>query len=179
MNTGAHTTKWWMAAGLLVGFVLAFFLDLTGLELHQWLGLAVGLAAVVHGWVHRAWIAAMARRLWAAGTGQGRLFFFLDAALAAGLAGLIGTGLLISSWLGLALTDYAVWANGHIAAALVTLGAVVAKVGTHWRWLVTTTRKQFGLEGAQVVLGHSRADITQIYAERDEQKAAAIMEQVG
>lgn len=43
----------------------------------------------------------------------------------------------------------------------------------------TAVRKQFGLEGAQVVLGHSRADITQIYAERDEAKAAAIMAEVG
>jgi site-specific recombinase XerD len=28
-------------------------------------------------------------------------------------------------------------------------------------------RKQFGLEAAQVMLGHSRADVTQIYAARD------------
>jgi integrase len=45
--------------------------------------------------------------------------------------------------------------------------------------VATNVRKQFGLEGAQVVLGHSRADITQIYAERDDQKAAAIMKEVG
>ncbi len=45
--------------------------------------------------------------------------------------------------------------------------------------VATNVRKQFGLEGAQVVLGHSRADITQIYAERDDLKAAAIMAEVG
>ena len=28
-------------------------------------------------------------------------------------------------------------------------------------------RSRFGLEAAQVVLGHSKADVTQIYAERD------------
>ena len=36
----------------------------------------------------------------------------------------------------------------------------------------TEIRKRFGLEAAQVVLGHSAADVTQIYAERDMQKAA-------
>ena len=31
----------------------------------------------------------------------------------------------------------------------------------------TEVRRQFGLEHAQVALGHSRADVTQIYAEAD------------
>jgi integrase len=43
----------------------------------------------------------------------------------------------------------------------------------------TEIRKLFGLEAAQVTLGHSNADVSQIYAERDLQKAAAVMAQVG
>lgn len=43
----------------------------------------------------------------------------------------------------------------------------------------TEIRRKFGLEGAQVALGHSNADVTQIYAERDLAKAAEIMRQVG
>ena len=43
----------------------------------------------------------------------------------------------------------------------------------------TEIRKQFGLEAAQVVLGHSLANVTQIYAERDLAKAASIMQEVG
>jgi integrase len=43
----------------------------------------------------------------------------------------------------------------------------------------TETRKRFGLEGAQVLLGHDRADVTQIYAERDEAKAVEIARQSG
>ena len=38
----------------------------------------------------------------------------------------------------------------------------------------TEIRRAFGLEAAQVILGHSRADVTQIYAERDLQKASDI-----
>ena len=37
----------------------------------------------------------------------------------------------------------------------------------------------FGLEAAQVVLGHSMADVTQIYAERDLSQAERIMKEVG
>ena len=43
----------------------------------------------------------------------------------------------------------------------------------------TRVRQQFGLEAAQVVLGHSRADTTQIYAERDLGLAAKIQELLG
>jgi hypothetical protein len=43
----------------------------------------------------------------------------------------------------------------------------------------TEIRQRFGLEAAQVVLGHSRADVTQIYAERDLTLAAKVAAAVG
>jgi len=43
----------------------------------------------------------------------------------------------------------------------------------------TYLRKQFGIEAARVVLGHSSADVTEIYAELDLAKAAEIMSRVG
>jgi integrase len=55
----------------------------------------------------------------------------------------------------------------------------------HWHPLqlrhsrATEIRKRFGIEAAQVSLGHARADVTQIYAERNLQLAAEIAEQIG
>ena len=43
----------------------------------------------------------------------------------------------------------------------------------------TDFRKKFGLEAAQVVLGHIHADVTQIYAERDLSQAIQIAREVG
>lgn len=45
--------------------------------------------------------------------------------------------------------------------------------------VATAVRKQFGLEAVQVVLGHASADITQIYAERDQTLAAEVMKKIG
>ncbi len=42
----------------------------------------------------------------------------------------------------------------------------------------TVVRSRFGLEAAQVVLGHARADVTQVYAERDLTKAHAVMAEI-
>ncbi|MCE9566558.1 MAG: tyrosine-type recombinase/integrase [Planctomycetes bacterium] len=43
----------------------------------------------------------------------------------------------------------------------------------------TEVRKVHGLEAAQVLLGHSRADVTQVYAERDESLAVKVAGEIG
>ncbi|QJW98538.1 tyrosine-type recombinase/integrase [Frigoriglobus tundricola] len=43
----------------------------------------------------------------------------------------------------------------------------------------TAARRLFGLEGAQVALGHSKADTTQIYAERDHALSAKVASEIG
>ena len=45
--------------------------------------------------------------------------------------------------------------------------------------VATEVRARFGLEAAQAVLGHAKADVTQVYAERDLSKAAEVMRQIG
>ena len=44
---------------------------------------------------------------------------------------------------------------------------------------LTKVRKQFGLEAAQVAGGHARADVTQIYAERNLELAKQVAEKIG
>jgi integrase len=43
----------------------------------------------------------------------------------------------------------------------------------------TMIRAAYGLESAQAVLGHARADVTQIYAERDAARAAQVIGEIG
>lgn len=43
----------------------------------------------------------------------------------------------------------------------------------------TRIRREYGLEAAQILLGHARADVTQIYAERDLKAAVEIAAKVG
>ena len=61
---------------------------------------------------------------------------------------------------------------------------IVAEHYRKYRWspnrlrhaAATEIRQQFGLEAAQVVLGHSKADVTQVYAERDLGKGVEVAE---
>ncbi len=43
----------------------------------------------------------------------------------------------------------------------------------------TEVRRQFGLEAAQVTLGHSKANTTEIYAERDHDLARTVALRIG
>jgi integrase len=65
--------------------------------------------------------------------------------------------------------------------------AELAKWRSDHRWhphqlrhtAATAIRRQFGLEAAQVVLGHATLSATQIYAEKNVAAAAAVMKQIG
>ena len=45
--------------------------------------------------------------------------------------------------------------------------------------VATEIRKEFGLEGAQIILGHASADVSQVYAERDIAKGMEIARRIG
>jgi hypothetical protein len=66
-------------------------------------------------------------------------------------------------------------------------GAALKQLQSDHRWssnqllhaAATEVRKQFGLEAAQIVLGHSSADVTQVYAERDMAKGLEVARRIG
>lgn len=130
------------ALALLAGFLVAFVPDWTGLDGHQILGTALGVVAIYHAWVHRIWIGSLARRLWKTPPSKGQWLWFLDAALAGAFAIIIGTGWLISTWVGLPSESLTAWINLHVVGSVTTLFLVVVKVATHWRWFVQAFRQR-------------------------------------
>lgn len=77
-------------------------------------------------------------------------------------------------------TEYTVAAYGY------ALRKAAIKAGVpHWHpnqlrhTFATEVRRAHGLEAAQVLLGHARADVTQVYAERDLDLATKVAQQLG
>jgi len=72
----------------------------------------------------------------------------------------------------------------HTYAHAVRVAAAKDEVA-HWHpnqlrhTFATEVRKEEGLEAAQVMLGHSRADVTQVYAERNKSLALKIATRIG
>lgn len=136
-------SRWLVDAALFTGFILAFLLDLTGLIVHQWLGLAVFALAAYHLFDHDSWVTSITRRFFGKLAARSRFYYLLDAALMVGFITITVTGLIISSWLNLLLAGYDAWLFVHIAASIATLLVTVLKLALHWRWIVLVTKNIF------------------------------------
>jgi hypothetical protein len=143
MNTNKQLSKWIVDAGLLIGFLVAFFLDLTGVDGHQWLGIALAGLAGYHLITHWNWVKAVTAKLFGRISGQARLYYWIDAGLLVGFGMITITGLVISTWLDLPLDNYAAWKDVHVFSSVTTLLLTVVKIGLHWRWIVNVARQAF------------------------------------
>ncbi len=128
---------WVVDAVLFVGFILAFMMDLTGLPLHQWLGVLVGVLAGYHLVLHWTWVKAVAARFFKQLARQPRRYFLVDMALAISFVLMLSTGLVLSTWLNLTLPSYETWRVTHVASSLTCLGLLAVKLALHWRWIIT------------------------------------------
>jgi hypothetical protein len=143
MKTSAQRHHWLIDASLFAGFLAAFFLDLTGHSFHQWLGIALGVITGYHLLSHWTWVKAVSQRFIGRTSNQARLYFLVDASLLLGLLLILGTGLVISTWLTLTLENYDVWKDIHVYASVITLFLVNIKIGIHWRWILRAARRNF------------------------------------
>ena len=139
--TTKHTSHWLIDAALFAGLIAAFFLDLTGLELHQWLGAGIGVIAIYHLVAHWQWVAAVTGRFFGKTSNKSRSYYLLNLSILAGFFTITLTGLVISSWLDLSLSNSESWLTIHILASIGTPILVTLKIVLHWRWIAAVTVK--------------------------------------
>lgn len=136
-------SNWTLDIVILLGFLVSFFLNLTGLAVHQWLGIAVFLGIMMHLVNHWDWVKSVFSRFFRKTSSRARIYALIDGLLLYGFVMIIETGLVISTWFNLNLTNYEVWLDIHIYSSITTLILAVLKIGLHWRWIVKTAIKIF------------------------------------
>lgn len=134
-------TKWWLDALLFLGFLVSFFLELTGVELHQWIGLILGLLVFVHLISHLDWVTTVVSNFFSSTSNSARLNLIIDTGIGLGFCLIIFTGLIISTWLNLSFIDYATWRHLHILTSIFTLFALLFKLVLHRKWIVCVAEK--------------------------------------
>lgn len=120
----------------------------TGLVVHEWLGVLLAAAGLVHVLVHWNWIARTARRVWSAdGRGQ-RLNAVVNAVLFVALTAVVLSGVLTSKHLSPALgfrpTPNGAWRGIHALASNVLIAGLGVHVGLHWSWIDTLLGRLIG-----------------------------------
>lgn len=134
-----------------IGFLLTFKPQITGYTFHEWLGLAVGFALLVHVCQHWRWVTCITRTL---GRVKAKLCirYFLDCLMGLGLTMIILTGLAMSSILNLELRNYEAWRIVHFSASYIMLILLVAKIALHWNLINNMITKAFSRPGNQAIM---------------------------
>ena len=153
MNSKNQKNNWLLDFLILACFLVAFFMDLTGLALHQWLGVFLGLLIMIHLLSHWDWVKCVLTGFFRKTSARAKLYLVVDALLLYGMVMIIETGLVISSWFNLELTNYEVWVDLHVFSAVITLLLALLKLGLHWRWIAKTSSKIFKLPTQPVKTG--------------------------
>jgi hypothetical protein len=133
--------NWILDVTLFAGFLVACWLDLTGVDMHQWLGMAVGIMGNFHLLAHRSWVKSMTTKFFKNLTTQARTYYLLDLGLFLGFSTILVSGLYISTWFALPGAVNPAWKQLHIVTSVVTLMLLITKIALHWRWIVGVAKR--------------------------------------
>jgi hypothetical protein len=121
----------WLDALLLVAYTLAYSLGFTGIATHEWLGIGLGVALLVHLTLHWDWVIRSTRKLLRR-SGRERFVWLVNLLLLLSMVLCIASGILISE---VALPEM------HDTTATLTLILVPIHAALDWRWIVGVTRR--------------------------------------
>jgi hypothetical protein len=134
----------WFDAVLVLGFTLAYSYGFTGIAIHEWLGIGLGIAFLLHLTLHWDWVLRTTRRL-INPRGRDKLIWIVNLALLLAMTLCIVSGILISRValpaVGLYPLSGPFWSRLHILTAEVTLGLVPVHVALRWRWIIRVGRR--------------------------------------
>lgn len=142
-NAHKQSNNWWLDLMLFLCFLVAFMLDLTGVDIHQWLGMILFAFVFLHMARHFSWINCVFDNFFGKTSNRARGYALIDLLLLLAFLTITFTGLVISTWVNLYFTNYDPWLKVHIVSSISALGLLVLKVALHWRWIVHQAARIF------------------------------------
>lgn len=136
---------------IVIGFLVSLQPHFTGMTIHEWLGVSLAGAFLLHILLHWRWLYAAAGRFFSKLVRQSRLpsqsriNFILNLALLITFTIITLSGILISEevlpFLGLQGSHNMTWKWLHITSADVAIWIVGLHIALHWKWVLNATRK--------------------------------------
>lgn len=132
-------------AGLFFLFAIVINVPLTGIPIHEWLGIAIAITMIVHLVQHGDWIASIGRKLFIRTSLQNRVNYLLMVGLFIGFASITISGLLISEaalpFLGIDVTATPFWFWVHVSSVGWVIALTAIHTAMNWRWIVSATER--------------------------------------
>ena len=134
----------WFDVVLLVGFTLAYSYGFTGIGIHEWLGIGLGAALLLHVTLHWDWVIRTTRKLLSP-RGHDKVIWLVNLALLVAMTFCVASGILISRValpsLGINPLSGPFWEQFHFRTADVTLALVPVHAALRWRWIAGVGRR--------------------------------------
>jgi len=134
----------WFDAVLLLGYTLAYSYGFTGIAIHEWLGIGLGIALLFHLTLHWDWVVRTSRKL-IDPRGRDKVIWLVNLFLLFAMVFCIASGILISRvalpFFGLYTLGGPFWSRLHVLTAEITLGLVPVHVALRWRWILGVGRR--------------------------------------
>jgi hypothetical protein len=134
----------WFDLILLIGFTVAYSYGFTGIGIHEWLGIALGAALLLHLTLHWEWVLRTTRRI-VRPRGPDKLIWLVNLALLIAMTLCVASGILASRvalpFLGITPPEGPFYLRLHIITAEFTLGLVPVHVALRWRWILAVGRR--------------------------------------
>lgn len=144
-TTNPVKVNWWVDLTLFAAILLSLAPNFTGLTIHEWLGLSLGVGIGLHLLLHWQWIVSVLKRFFSRIPLATRINLFLNMALFITIVVVIFTGLLISRealpLLGLTISGGHQWESIHKLSTDVLLWFSAAHVALHWKWILNSIRR--------------------------------------
>jgi hypothetical protein len=134
----------WFDAVILAGYTVAYSYGFTGVVIHEWLGIGLGIALLLHLTLHWDWVVRTTRRL-ISPRGPDKLIWLVNLALLFAMTLCVASGIAISRValpeLGIFTMQSSFWFRLHALTAEVTVGLVPVHVALRWRWIAGVGRR--------------------------------------
>lgn len=152
MGTTAKARRWnltrvnlWYDIAIFLTALFAPAVAFTGLAIHEWLGIGLALAVVVHLLLHWQWIVQITKRLFGGANWASRLNYVVNWLFFIDLTIIVVTGILISEvalkQLGITLPRNMIARPLHTLASDAMVIILALHVGLHGKWIVNTANR--------------------------------------
>jgi hypothetical protein len=165
----SETVKnFWLDIVLFIAFIVDMNTQFTGIPVHEWLGIALGIALIYHLLWHWNWIVAITRRIFKKLPAVERLRYILDIALFVDMVIVIATGIWISRvalpQLGISVTENFFWRQLHSLTADLVLWMVAIHLALSWKWITNAFKRYIGQPVRRLFRGRTPAQPPAIVA---------------
>lgn len=130
---------------IVIGFLVSLQPHFTGMAIHEWLGVSLAGAFLLHILLHWRWLYATTSRFLGKLVRQSRLYFILNLALLLDFTLIALSGILISEeilpFLGLTGSHDMIWKWLHNLSAEISIWIVALHIALHWKWVLNAVRK--------------------------------------